>query len=120
MRYLIIVISFVLLAFVKPQEQPKIYGKYKVVHSNNYKEKDGVITFKGDNYKIKFNNGKTAKGAVTVKKGLILLKENDTDLATQFFKNEIDKDTINCLTVDLTKDYKGDILIFTDRLIKVK
>jgi len=115
-----IFILFILSFFL--QQPTQLKGKYKMEFEEEYVAQNCMIEFKNDTYKRKLLNGKTIKGIIKYDEFIIQLKDNNSDLCMELFKNEIQKDTIffgtRLLNKVLANDF--DMKIYSGKLIRIK
>lgn len=115
--FLIFVVSSFLF-----QQPTYLNGKYKMEFEEDYVAQNCIIEFKNNTYKRKLLNGKTIKGTILFDNLTIQLKDNNSDLCMELFKNEIQKDTVffgtKLLNKKLVNDF--DMTIYSGKLIKIK
>lgn len=118
MKSLAILIIF--LFFNSNQE--KLYGKFKIEYEDRFKSQNGIVIFKGSIYERHLKNGKVVKGKIKYKKFSIELEDVGTNLEMDFYKGDIDKDTIFFSTRDLNNKAvtNNDIVINSGKLIRLK
>lgn len=117
-----LIISFFLLFSLLLQQPIYLNGKYKMEFEEDYVAQNCMIVFKNNTYKRKLLNGKTIKGTIMYHNSTIQLKDNNSNLSMELFKNEIQKDTIFFGTKLLNKKSSDDfdMMIYSGKLIKVK
>lgn len=117
-----LIISFFLFFSLLFQQPTYLNGKYKMEFEEDYVVQNCMIEFKNNTYKRKLLNGKTIKGTITYGNLTIQLKDNNSDLCMELFKNEIQNDTVffgtKLLNKELSNDF--DMTIYSGKLIKVK
>jgi hypothetical protein len=108
--------------FILPQEST-IKGRYEMQFEEEFNSQNCIVNFDGNIYKRKLSDGKTVKGKIEYSSQRILLKDKNTSLQMEFYKDEMPNDTIYFRTKDLkkkNKDKDGEIVIYSGKLIRVK
>ncbi|WGK95143.1 MULTISPECIES: hypothetical protein [Flavobacterium] len=116
------IIYLVFCGFILPQES-MIKGRYEMQFEEEFNSQNCIVNFDGNIYKRKLSDGKTVKGKIEYSNQRILLKDTNTSLQMEFYKDEMPNDTIYFKTKDLknkNKGKEGEIVIYSGKLIRVK
>ena len=103
------------------QNDVKLKGKYKLEY-NNHNIPSYVVTFSDSIYFKKSSRLiSTTKGKIEYYKNIVTMSDENSNLRIDFFKEDIEKDTIRFGTKDLNgKVNYLDISINSGKLIKIK
>lgn len=114
----------VLLGFfcLSKHQESKLLGKYKMEYEEKYHSQNGSIIFNDSIYERKLVNGKVIKGKIVYKEFSIELKDAGTNLQMDFYRGDINKDTIFFGTRNLSNKPadNNEIIINAGKLIRIK
>jgi hypothetical protein len=122
MRKLILIslLYSLVCGFILPQEI-KIKGRYEMQFEEEFVSQNCTIKFNKNYYKRKLSSGKTIIGKIEYSNQKIILKDKNTNLQMEFYKEELANDTIYFRTKNiknLREDISGEIIIYSGKLIQ--
>lgn len=117
---LLIYLSIMFSFFV--QQQPQLNGNYRMNFEEGYTSQNSIIEFKNNSYKRKLSNGKIEKGVIVYQDFVVQLKDDKSNLRMDFYKSDIQKDTIFFGTKNLNEKSTNnmDMTIYSGKLIRIR